>query len=79
MSNLVLYSIFNENTGTKIVNYAEDFRSQNGDLIGNAKYVQDDVPFDNILTLIKYLITDRNKDILEQLDKEEKINDQIIF
>lgn len=57
-SNLVLYSIFNENTGTKVINYAENFSSYNGDLIGNMRYVQDDVPFDNIPTLIKYLVID---------------------
>lgn len=57
-SNLVLYSIFNENTGTKIINYAENFSTYSGELIGNAKFVQDDVPFDNTPTLIKYLIID---------------------
>jgi len=59
-SNLVLYSIFNENTGTKVVNYAENFSSYSGELIGNTQYVQDDVPFDNTPTLIRYLIIDGN-------------------
>ena len=57
-NNLVLYSIFNENTGTKVVNYAENFSDFNGELFGNVKYVIDDVPFDNVPTLIKYLIID---------------------
>lgn len=55
---LVLYSIFNENTGTKVINYAENFRSYSGELIGNVQFVQDDIPFDNTPTLIKYLIID---------------------
>jgi hypothetical protein len=57
-SNLVLYSIFNENEGTKVINYAENFSSYSGELIGNAQFVQDDVPFDNTPKLIKYLIID---------------------
>ncbi|OCA97880.1 hypothetical protein [Clostridium beijerinckii] len=57
-TNLVLYSIFNEKAGTKVINYAENFSSYSGELIGNAKFVQDDVPFDNTPTLIKYLIID---------------------
>lgn len=57
-SNLVLYSIFNENTGTKVINYAENFSSYCGQLFGNTQYVQDDVPIDNIPILVKYLIID---------------------